>query len=192
MMPNLIKKYLILSAKTLIIALILIFGYYWLILRPEAMIWKRLQYNEEILIQQQNYLSQSRIVLVELIKADANQYNYPTYLKNTLEKLQGINIVAHDKSQEKIQSEPILSLGKKHIRAYNRNILSGIHQITEENKIFLKDQKKMLDDLQLLNYNQQKEFLKTNQTVPLLTQHTNLLAKYDYWLAKLTALKRSL
>ncbi|MDP2693188.1 MAG: hypothetical protein Q8O88_06175 [bacterium] len=192
MNPINLRKYSILTLKTLIVTAILLFGYYWLFLRPELIIWEKVQKNEQILIVQKNYLSQSRIIMVELIKSDVNDYYYPTHLKKTLELLSQINNTALKKSKETISYDPVLSLGRKNIRAYNRNILSGIYKITEENKVFLSKQKEMLSNLQLLNFDQQKEFLHTNQVVPLLTEQTNLTLEYDYWLNQITVLKRSL
>ena len=191
MMPSNIKKYLILTLKTVLAAFVLFFGYYWLFLRPDVLLWKNVKQNEEVLVIQKNYLSQSRIILVELIKADVNNPYYPTYLKSTLEILAKINNSAREKTAKEITYEPILSLGRKHIRAYNRNILSGIQNIAEKNKIFLKEQKEFLDSLQSKNYYEQKDFLVGNKAVVFLTKQTNLILEYDYWLKKITNLKKN-
>lgn len=156
------KKAIPLASKILLVLAILITGYYFFFLKPKA----DSAANEKLLSKHYSILLQNRLSYVDLIKLDPKSPNTKLQKNDLLSKVESTQKEGLTFASKEKKFGDLMSKTKK---IYERQA-----KIIEE----LKTKKTFEEGIGLL---------KGQESVSLLTDQTNLILEYQYWLEKLKA-----
>ena len=185
MKSSLITKIFGLFIRILILFLLFLFVYYLLYIKSNLVISKTLIESEKVLNEHKNYISQSRITFIELIKLDPESPNFVLEKRNEIKTLDEINKKALEYLANPYNYPKILIKPNEYSNFLDNKLEKGLISLAEKNKNFFLEQKKFFSKLETINFQDQTEFLKSPESIKLLTEQTNLIFEYNFLLDKI-------
>jgi hypothetical protein len=189
---GLIKNSVFLLIKIIFLLFLFLFFYYVLFLNADSKFSDTLIESEKYLNKQKNYLSQSRIALVEMIKMDPDSKNFVLDKRNSLKTIKEINEKALEEADNKFDLQNTTSFPNEYSDFINKELKTELNNLSEKNKNFLLEQKDFLSELEAVNFPDQTEFLKSDRSIKFLTDQTNLILEYDFLLEKVNYYQKKL
>ncbi|OGH60023.1 MAG: hypothetical protein A2725_00020 [Candidatus Magasanikbacteria bacterium RIFCSPHIGHO2_01_FULL_33_34] len=180
-----ISKIFSLIIKVIILLSLFLFIYYLLYIKSNLIISENLIKTEKILNEQKNYISQSRITFIELIKLDPKSPNFVLEKRNEVKTLNEINEKALIYLENPYTYPKIFIKPKKYSNFLGNELKEKMMKLRQKNKNFFIEQKEFFSKLETINFQDQTEFLKSAESIKLLTKQTNLILEHQFLLDKI-------
>lgn len=165
--------------KALLIFTLLLAGYYFFFLKPQLELPNKLTKTEKVLSEHHTTLLQNRLAFVELTKLnpDSAVFNLEkSNLVGTLQKTNEEGLKALENPT--IPPEVDESLSERYI-----GLLS-------ETKAVYEKQNELLEEVFATNsYEAGTKILKSDESISTLTDQTNLVLEFEFWLKKINSLQ---
>ncbi len=167
------------GAKILILLTLFLIGYYFFILGPRLAIPEKAAQLEKEIGQHYFNLLQNRLAFVELTRLNPGSAAFNLEKSSLVETIQKTN----QEGQEALKKAGELP-------KVNQEFSEKFPELIEKTKQVYQKQNQLLERVFKTNsYEAGIEIIKSDESVELLTQETNLILEYQYWLAKIDDLR---
>lgn len=189
-MSTAIRKLLI---TRFILLLFLIFaGYYLLFLRPLLALPGAYDKTAKILSQHHANLLQNRLALVGLAKLDpqsqtAHLDKNRLFSALTETNRKGLELLNAAAALPKVRGVPTQST-----RFLNSELNEAAKILSEKTRSLFNEQKPLIAELEQMDVNRQRARIRADDAVKLLTDHTNLILEYEFWMKRIQQEQRKL
>lgn len=169
-------------ARTVLLLILFLASYYLLILRPQLTLPNKLLKAERQLSRHRSTLLQNRLALVELTRLDPDSAGFNLEKSSLVATVQETN----KEGLEALTKPTAIPEVDKKLSGRYQELLSETRGIYEEQGEFLK--RVFATD----SYKEGVEILRSDGAISILTDQTNLILEFEYYLNRLKELRQVL
>ena len=162
------------TIKILILTILFLTLYYFFIVKPKVLLQKDITQAQTILTKNHTVLVQNRLAYIALTRLDPNSANFQYQTANIIDTLQETQKKGLDLVKE-----------KNNIPDLKNFDINFLKLLAETESVYRQQEELINEVIKTEKYEEGVEILKSDKAIELLTNQTNLILEYEYWLGKI-------